>query len=95
MFEHQHRELAILHQENEMLTFDDAQLRAIGEEGAFIAAGRRYACPLNQSQLRIDVAWNQNQATGVRCDVRLVASTRASILAWTAGCYRRGGLLRR
>jgi len=36
------RQLAILHQELELLTLDDAQARAVGEDGAFIAVGRSY-----------------------------------------------------
>lgn len=36
-------QLAILHQELELLTFDSAQSRAVGEDGAFIAVGRSYA----------------------------------------------------
>lgn len=35
------RMLSIIHQEEEMLHLDDAQARAVGEDGAFIAAGRR------------------------------------------------------
>lgn len=39
---HGHRRLlGILHQESKMLRFNDAQARAVGEDKAFIALGRR------------------------------------------------------